>query len=63
MEQKKATDKQITYIAGLLDKLGLTLEESYHKGDYDELTRLDARNLIDALTTSLEPHGDENETA
>jgi hypothetical protein len=54
LEQKKATDKQIAYIAGLLDKLGLTLEESYHKGDYDELTMLDARNLIDALTTSLE---------
>jgi DnaD/phage-associated family protein len=55
LEQKKATDKQIAYIAGLLDKLGLTLGESYHKSDYDELTRLDARNLIDALTASLEP--------
>jgi len=63
LEQKKATDKQIAYIAGLLDKLGLTLDESYHKGDYDELTRLDARNLIDTLTTSLELHGGENETA
>lgn len=63
LEQKKATDKQIAYIAGLLDKLGLTLEESYHKGDYDDLTRLDARNLIDALTTSLELHEDENGTA
>jgi hypothetical protein len=63
LEQKKATDKQIAYIAGLLDKLGLTLEESYHKSDYDDLTRLDARNLIDALTTSLEPHEDEDEMA
>jgi len=61
LEQKKATDKQIAYIAGLLDKLGLTLEESYHKGDYEELTRLDARNLIDALTASLEPLDEENE--
>jgi len=63
LEQKKATDKQIAYIAGLLDRLGLTLEESYHKGDYEDLTRLDARNLIDALTSSLEPHDGESETA
>jgi HNH endonuclease/Replication initiation and membrane attachment len=46
LEQKKATDKQIAYIAGLLDKLGLTLEESYHKADYDDLTRLDARQEL-----------------
>jgi DnaD/phage-associated family protein len=63
LEQKKATDKQIAYITGLLDKLGLTLEESYNKGDFDELNMLDARNLIDALTTSLELRGGENETA
>jgi hypothetical protein len=63
LEQKKATDKQIAYIAGLLDKLGLTLEESYHKADYDDLTRLDARNLIDALTTSLELHDGKSDTA
>lgn len=63
LEQKKATDKQIAYIAGLLDRLGLTLEETYHKSDYDDLTRLDARNLIDALTSSLEPHDGESETA
>jgi hypothetical protein len=31
--------------------------------DYDDLTRLDARNLIDALTSSLEPHDGESETA
>jgi hypothetical protein len=37
-----------------LDRLGLTLEESYDKMDYDELSRLDARNFIDALTFSLE---------
>jgi hypothetical protein len=36
LDQKKYTDKQIAYIAGLLEKLGLTLEECYHKGDYDE---------------------------
>jgi hypothetical protein len=63
LEQKKATDKQIAYIAGLLDKLGLTLEESYHKADYDDLTRLDARNLIDDLTTSLELHDGKSDTA
>lgn len=57
LKRKKATGKQIDYIAGLLDKLGLTLEESYHKSDYDELTRLDARNLIDALTSSLDRNG------
>lgn len=62
LEHKKATDKQIAYIAGLLDKLGLILEESYHKADYDDLTRLDARNLIDALTTSLELHDGKNVT-
>jgi len=53
LDQKKATDKQIDYIAGLLGKLGLTLEEAYHKNEYDELTQLDARNLINALTESL----------
>jgi hypothetical protein len=37
-----------------LDRLGLTLEESYDKMDYDELSRLDARNFIDALTFLLE---------
>ena len=54
MDQKQATEKQIDYIAGLLDKLGLTLEEAYHKNEYDELTRLDACNLINALTEPLE---------
>lgn len=39
-----------------------TLEESYHKSDYDELTRLDARNLIDALTASSKQNRGENET-
>ena len=29
--------------------------------DYDDLTRLDDRNLIDALTSSLEPHDGESE--
>ncbi|MGI8909388.1 MAG: HNH endonuclease [Rubrobacteraceae bacterium] len=60
LDRKKATDKQIDYIGGLLNKLGLTLEESYHKSDYDELTRLDARNLIGALTASLEQLNGEN---
>jgi hypothetical protein len=63
LEKKKATDKQIAYIAVLLEKLGLTLEESYHKADYDALTRLDARNLIDALTSSLEMQDGECDTA
>jgi len=62
LEQKKATDKQIEYIAALLEKLGLTLEESYHKTDYDDLTRLDARNLIDALTSSLKMQDGESDT-
>jgi hypothetical protein len=62
LDQKKATDKQIAYIAGLLDKLGLKLEECYHKGDYDELTRLDDRNLIDALTSSLVEYSSERGT-
>jgi hypothetical protein len=53
LDQKKATEKQIDYITGLLGKLGLTLEEIYHKKEYDELTRLDARNLINVLTESL----------
>lgn len=39
------------------------MEETYHKSDYDDLTRLDARNLIDALTSSLEPQNGESETA
>jgi DnaD/phage-associated family protein len=50
LEDKKASQKQIGYVAALLDKLGLSLEESYHKTDFDELTMLDARNLIEALT-------------
>jgi hypothetical protein len=41
----------MAYIAGLLDKLGLTLEESYHKADYDD------------LTTSLELHDGKSDTA
>jgi hypothetical protein len=44
-----------------LDRLGLTLEESYDKMDYDQLSRLDARNFIDALTFSLE-HRYESQT-
>jgi len=39
-----------------------TLEESYHKSDYDELTRLDARNLIVALIASLKQNSGEKET-
>jgi hypothetical protein len=39
-----------------------TLEESYHKSDHDELTRLDARNLIDALIASLTQNSGEKET-
>lgn len=49
LERKKATPKQIDYIAGLLKPLGLELGDFYHKSDFEELTMLDARNLIDAL--------------
>jgi hypothetical protein len=38
------------------------LEESYHKRDYAELSRLDARNLIDALTSSSEQPDYEDRT-
>ncbi len=38
-----------------LDRLDLTLEQSYHKDDFEDLTMLDARNLIEALTASETP--------
>lgn len=55
LRQKKASPKQIDYVSGLLDKLGLTLEESYCKADFEDLTMLDARKLIEALTESEKP--------
>ncbi len=55
-DQKKATYKQRDYIADLLRKHGTTLAKSYHKSNYDELTQLDAHNLINDLTPSLDKH-------
>lgn len=52
LERKEATQKQKDYIKALLENLGLKLEAFYHKTDYDELSMLDARNLIKALTES-----------
>jgi DnaD/phage-associated family protein len=52
LERKKATQKQKDYIKALLENLGLKLEDFYHKTDYAELSMLDARNLIEALTES-----------
>lgn len=52
LDRRKATPKQIEYIRGLLKALGLQLGDFYHKSDFDELTMLDAHNLIEALTES-----------
>lgn len=50
LEDKGATERQIEYIQSLLNGLGLDISEFYHKSNYDELTMLDAKNLIDELT-------------
>lgn len=55
LEKRKATPKQISYIQGLLRKFGLELGDIYAKSDFEELTMLDARNLIQELTTDSEP--------
>jgi tetratricopeptide (TPR) repeat protein len=49
-DKKPATPAQVTFIQGLLGRLGLDLSECYHKTEYDDLTMEDARNLIQALT-------------
>jgi tetratricopeptide (TPR) repeat protein len=53
LDSKKATTKQIDYIKGLLDSLGLELDSFYHESDFEQLTMLDARNLIEELTQSV----------
>ena len=52
LEKRSATQKQKEYIRGLLENLGLNLEDFYHKTNYDELSMLDAKKLIAALTES-----------
>jgi hypothetical protein len=51
---KQASSKQIEYIHSLLEQLDLKLEQCYPKHDFDQLTMLDARNLIRALTEKFE---------
>ena len=59
LDKRKATPKQVSYIQGLLRKLGLDLGEVYSKSDFDELTMLDARNLIQELTSTQEEERNE----
>lgn len=59
LEKRMATPKQITYIQGLLHKLGLGLADVYNKSEFETLTMLDARNLIEALTTDPEEEDEE----
>lgn len=54
LAKKPATPKQITYIASLLEKAGLSLNEACDQADFDQLTMLDARNLISALTEEVD---------
>lgn len=49
LNKKKATEKQVKFIKDLLDQNGLDLSSFYNKSDYNELTMLDAHNIIDAL--------------
>lgn len=53
LQRKAATQKQKDYIKSLLENLELSLEDFYHKTDYDELTMLDAKHLLDSLTDTL----------
>lgn len=50
LDRKKATPKQIEYIDALLAKIHLQLSDFYFKDSLDELTMLDARNIIHELT-------------
>ncbi len=54
LSSKQASPKQLEYIHSLLEQLDLRLEEFYPKHDFNQLTMLDARNLIRALTEKLE---------
>ena len=54
LDTKKATEKQVKFIRDLLDQNSLDLASFYDKLDYKELTMLDARNIIDALTEPVD---------
>jgi|LakMenEpi09Nov12_1017454.scaffolds.fasta_scaffold00415_3 tetratricopeptide (TPR) repeat protein len=54
LAKKPATAKQITYIASLLERDGISLSDVSDKTDFDELTMLDARNLISVLLEEME---------
>lgn len=54
LDKKPATAKQITYIASLLERNELSLSDVSDKTDFDELTMLDARNLISVLLEEME---------
>lgn len=54
LTNKSATPKQIAYIGSLLKRSGLSLSDVSDKTDFNELTMLDARNLISALTEEVE---------
>lgn len=54
LAKKPATPKQISYVASLLERAGLSLNEVCDKTDFDRLTMLDARNLILALTEEVD---------
>jgi DnaD/phage-associated family protein len=57
LNSKKATPKQIDYIKALLNSIGLELKEFYYK-DFDELTMLDAHNLIEELKNPVDSSGE-----
>jgi hypothetical protein len=54
LSKKHATPKQIAYIGALLEKAGMNLSQLSEKADLNELTMLDARNLITALTEKVD---------
>lgn len=54
LSQKSATAKQIAYIATLLEKASMKLSDLSEKADFEQLTMLDARNIITALTEKIE---------
>jgi len=54
LAKRPATPKQIAYIASLLERAGLKLDEVCSRCGYDQLTMLDARNIISALTEEID---------
>jgi len=54
LAKKLATAKQVAYIATLLEKAGMKLSDLSEKADFNQLTMLDARNIITALTEKIE---------